>query len=94
MHWPDPAQRPRIAEIRDNLTARIAEAEREGWLGEAEGLKISLAGAEDKLAQIDRRTRPPPSTSACPHPPGKPDHQPPARFGPLSPICQVQRMPK
>jgi hypothetical protein len=37
MHWPDPAQRPRIAEIRDNLTARIAEAEREGWLGEAEG---------------------------------------------------------
>ena len=58
MHWPDPAQRPRIAEIRDNLTARIAEAEREGWLGEAEGLKISLAGAEDKLAQIDRRARP------------------------------------
>jgi hypothetical protein len=57
MHWPDPAQRPRIAEIRDNLTARIAEAEREGWLGEAEGLKISLAGAEDNLAQIDRRTR-------------------------------------
>jgi hypothetical protein len=52
-----PAQRSRIAEIRDNLTARIAEAEREGWPGEAEGLKISLAGAEDKLAQIDRRTR-------------------------------------
>jgi hypothetical protein len=40
-----------------NLTARIAEAEREGWLGEVEGLKISLAGAEDKLAQIERRTR-------------------------------------
>ena len=57
MHWPDPAQRNRITEIRDNLTARIAEAEREGWLGEAEGLKISLDGAEDKLAQIDRRTR-------------------------------------
>ena len=56
MHWPDPAQRPRIAEIRDNLTARITEAEREGWLGEVEGLKVSLAGAEDKLAQIDRRT--------------------------------------
>jgi hypothetical protein len=57
MHWPDPAQRHRIAEIRDNLTARIAEAEREGWLGEIEGLKISLAGASDKLAQIDRRTK-------------------------------------
>jgi len=55
MHWPDPAQRPRIAEIRDNLIARITEAEREGWTGEVEGLQISLAGAEDKLAQIDRR---------------------------------------
>jgi hypothetical protein len=58
MHWPDPAQRHRIAEIRDNLIARIAEAEREGWPGEVEGLKISLAGAEDKLAQIDRRSQP------------------------------------
>ena len=58
LHWPDPAQRDRITEIRDNLIARITEAEREGWLGEAEGLKISLTGAEDKLAQIDRRSRP------------------------------------
>jgi hypothetical protein len=60
------------------LIARIAEAEQEGWLGEVEGLQVSLAGAEDKLAQLDRRrghhtavdlgipTRPPatsPSTS-------------------------------
>ncbi|MEV5843614.1 site-specific integrase [Streptomyces sp. NPDC051985] len=56
MHWPDPAQRARIVEIRDNLLARIDEAEREGWLGEVEGLQISLAGANDKLAQIDRRS--------------------------------------
>jgi hypothetical protein len=55
LHWPDSAQRQRIVEIRDNLIARIAEAEREGWLGEVEGLQISLAGANDKLAQIDRR---------------------------------------
>ncbi|MFB7198260.1 hypothetical protein [Streptomyces sp. NPDC056240] len=45
-----------MEEIRDNLIARIAEAEREGWIGEVEGLRVSLAGAEDKLAQIDRRT--------------------------------------
>ena len=57
MLWPDPAQHARLADIRDNLTARIAEAEREGWLGEAQGLKISLAGAEDKLAQIARTSR-------------------------------------
>ena len=55
--WPDPAQRDRLIEIRDNLTARIAEAEREGWLGEVEGLQVSLAAADDKLAQIDKRTR-------------------------------------
>ncbi|WP_254709912.1 hypothetical protein [Streptomyces lunaelactis] len=42
-------------EIRDNLKARIKEAEREGWLGEVEGLRVSLAGAEEKLAQLDRR---------------------------------------
>ena len=56
MLWPDPAQRSRITEIRDNLTARIAEAEREGWPGEVEGLHISLAGADNKLAQLDRQT--------------------------------------
>lgn len=39
--------------IRDNLLARITEAEREGWLGEIEGLEVSLAGAQDKLAQLD-----------------------------------------
>jgi hypothetical protein len=50
---PDPAQRARLEEIRDNLHDRIAEAEREGWLGEIEGLKVSLAGTEDKLTQID-----------------------------------------
>ena len=68
MLWPDPAQRPRIAEIRDNLLARIAEAEREGWLGEVEGLKVSLAGAHDKLAQIDRRSRNQPVDLGIPAP--------------------------
>ncbi|WP_168209573.1 hypothetical protein [Mycobacterium helveticum] len=57
--WPDPAQRSRLVEIRDNLKSRIAEAEREGWLGEVEGLQVSLGGAEDKLSQVDRRRRPP-----------------------------------
>jgi integrase len=59
MPWPDPAQRDRLVELRDNLLARIAEAEREGWLGEVEGLQVSLAGANDKLAQLDRRARTP-----------------------------------
>ncbi|WP_432084619.1 tyrosine-type recombinase/integrase [Streptomyces sp. WAC 04229] len=46
-------ERPRLVEIRDNLLTRILEAEREGWLGEIEGLQSSLAHAEEKLAQLD-----------------------------------------
>jgi integrase len=47
----DPAQLGRLEDIRDNLLARIAEADREGWTGEAEGLKVSLSAANNKLAQ-------------------------------------------
>lgn len=50
---PDPAERSRLVEIRDNLLDRIAEAEAKGWLGEAEGLGVSLDGAREKLAQMD-----------------------------------------
>lgn len=53
MLWPDPAQKPRLTEIRDSLIARIAGAEREGWLGEVDGLRISLTAAEHKLTQLD-----------------------------------------
>ena len=49
----DPNQRQRLIHIRDNLIARITEAEREGWTGEAEGLRVSLAATRDKLTQID-----------------------------------------
>jgi hypothetical protein len=51
---PDPAQRPRLAEIEVNLGARIDEAAREGWHGESEGLRISLAATQDKLAHMDQ----------------------------------------
>jgi hypothetical protein len=50
-----PAERPRLIEIRDNLRDRISEAEREGWLGEAEGLKVSLNAADEKITQLDIR---------------------------------------
>jgi hypothetical protein len=51
---PDPAQRARLVEIRDNLYARSDEARREGWAGEVQGLQISLSGARQKLAQVDQ----------------------------------------
>jgi hypothetical protein len=53
----DPGERPRLIEIRDNLTARIAEAEQHGWLGEAENLNVSLTAAGNKLAQLEERIR-------------------------------------
>jgi len=52
----EPGQQPRLVGIRDNLTARIEEAQREGWIGEAEGLQVSLAAAKQKLAQLDDLT--------------------------------------
>ncbi|MFB8036645.1 hypothetical protein ACFC5Z_27655 [Streptomyces sp. NPDC056004] len=50
---PDLAQRHSLVEIRDNLIARITEAEQERWLGEIEGLQVSLASAEEKITQLD-----------------------------------------
>ncbi|MGY0064169.1 hypothetical protein ACWY4P_48355 [Streptomyces sp. LZ34] len=47
------ARRARLVGIRDNLKARVEEAEHEGWLREVEGPWVSLAGAEGKLTQRD-----------------------------------------
>ncbi|MGH3633035.1 MAG: tyrosine-type recombinase/integrase [Mycobacterium sp.] len=51
---PDPAERDRLVDIRDNLIARIAEARQQGWLGEVEGLQVSLQAARHKLEQVDQ----------------------------------------
>ncbi|TMC11173.1 MAG: site-specific integrase [Chloroflexi bacterium] len=51
---PEPGQRHRLVEIRDNLIDRIAEAEAQHWLGELDGLRVSVAAANEKLAQLDR----------------------------------------
>jgi integrase len=75
---PDPAQRGRLEEIRANLHDRIAEAEREGWLGEIEGLKVSLAGTEDKLAP-DRHRPAAPGAGRPPRHARVPRHRRPLR---------------
>jgi Phage integrase family len=51
---PEPSQRLRLVEIRDNLIDRIAEAKAQHWLGELDGLRVSVAAADDKLGQLDR----------------------------------------
>ena len=65
--WPDHAQRPRLVEIRDNLQARIAEAEREGWLGEVEGLQVGRTAANQKPDQLDQVADARASSSGAPN---------------------------
>jgi integrase len=55
---PDPAQRQRLTAIHDNLVNRITEAQNNGWLGELEGLIISLAATKQKITQLDTTTAP------------------------------------
>ena len=61
MHWPDPAQR--TASPRSAITSPPASPKPTAKAGPArpKDSTISLAGAQDKLAQIDRRTRTPAS---------------------------------
>ena len=51
---PDPAQVPRLTEIIENLTARLTEAHEHGWLGEVDGLEVSLSAAGEKLVAMRR----------------------------------------
>jgi integrase len=50
---PDPAHKPRLLEIRANLTERIDEARQHSWLGEVDGLQATLAAADQKLELMD-----------------------------------------
>lgn len=52
---PDPAQRPRLEELIEALQDRKLEAEQRGWLGELEGIEISLKAAREKLNQMSRQ---------------------------------------
>ncbi|MGW3473603.1 tyrosine-type recombinase/integrase [Saccharopolyspora sp. NPDC000995] len=49
---PDPAQQPRLEEIRANLLDRLQEAKEQGWLGEVAAIEASLAAADQKLESM------------------------------------------
>jgi hypothetical protein len=46
---PDPAQAPRLQEIRANLLDRLQEAKEHGWLGEVAAIETSIGAADRKL---------------------------------------------
>jgi hypothetical protein len=62
----EPAQRRRLEQITRNLRDRIEEARINGWLGEVQGLRISLDAAGRKLAALDRPARKQPSAPVSP----------------------------
>lgn len=50
----DLGARRRLVEIIANLKDRVQEARLNGWLGEIEGLNVSLQAASRKLISLDR----------------------------------------
>jgi len=48
----DPAQKPRLEEIRANLSDRLQEARDQGWLGEVAAIETTLAAATQKLTAM------------------------------------------
>ena len=52
-----PRQRPRLIEIIRNLGERISEAQMNGWLGEVQGLEVSLEAAKRSLDRSLERNR-------------------------------------
>lgn len=62
----NPKMLPRLDEIEVDLLVRRARAEAEGWLGELEGIDLTLSFLRQKRDQTRRLARVAPSTSACP----------------------------
>lgn len=76
----DPHERPRLEEIRVNLIARIAEAEREDWLARSTGSASASPPRTSSPSSTPKSPADPPwSTSACPpsaRSPPDPPHPP------------------
>jgi hypothetical protein len=53
----NPKMLPRLDEIEADLLARRSRADHEGWLGEAEGLDLTLTFLRQKREQTQRLTR-------------------------------------
>jgi hypothetical protein len=48
---------PRLDELEEDLIARRARAEHEGWLGEIEGIDLTFAFLRQKREQAQRHRR-------------------------------------
>ncbi|TJZ94570.1 recombinase [Actinacidiphila oryziradicis] len=53
----NPKMLPRLDEIEDDLLARRARAEREAWLGEVDGIDLTLTYLRQKREETKRLAR-------------------------------------
>lgn len=63
-----PKMLPRLAELEADLLDRRARAEAEGWVGETEGIDLTLAFLRAKRGETERRTHRPPVDLGIPTP--------------------------
>ena len=62
----NPKMLPRLDEIEDDLVARRTRAEHENWLGEVEGIDLTLSFLRQKREQTQRLARIAPTELATP----------------------------
>lgn len=55
----NPKMLGRLEELEADLTARLQRAEQENWLGEVEGIKLTLTFLRAKREETQRRARRP-----------------------------------
>jgi hypothetical protein len=65
----NPKMLPRLADLEKGLLLRRKRAEEEQWLGEIEGIDLTLTFLRTKQADAARLTRRPPVDLGLPHPP-------------------------
>ncbi|OII46156.1 hypothetical protein BIV02_17975 [Curtobacterium sp. MMLR14_014] len=59
----NPARKDRLVQKKASIERDLETAQRQGWVGEIGILKITLAGAEQKLKQMEAATSRPASVS-------------------------------
>lgn len=64
----NPKMLPRLAELEADLLDRRARAEAEGWIGETEGIDLTLTFLRPKRDETQRRTQQPPVDLGIPKP--------------------------
>ena len=68
----DPKMLDRLAQLETDLLARKVRAESEGWLGEIEGIDLTLSYLEEKRERAVRLDRTQPINLGSPKPPPRP----------------------